>query len=169
MILLKNDNRIGKSVFTLQKERQARIIMKKKSLLIITGIVLLGIIFICYLLQNKPAEQVIVDNLNEAVSHYTDMNTKDVKTYSLRVSDMEMLVTTYMPKYTLFGVSADEYTIRPNQIDETLTAEKERDFPICNYKNVLLYDEKTDKFYTVKFEEKGKPVIPNFIEAKELN
>ena len=44
----------------------------------------------------KSAEQMIVDRLNEAVSHYTDMNTdmniKEDKAYSLKVSDMEMLV-----------------------------------------------------------------------------
>lgn len=41
------------------------------------------------------------------------------------------------------------------QIDETLTTEKEQDLPICSYNNVLLYDEKADRFYNVKFEEKG--------------
>ena len=30
------------------------------------------------------------------------------------------------------------------------------------------FDEKADKFYNVKFDEKGSPVIPNFTEAKEL-
>jgi hypothetical protein len=29
------------------------------------------------LIKNKPAEQMLVDRLNEAVSHYTDMNIKD--------------------------------------------------------------------------------------------
>ena len=33
----------------------------------------------------------------------------------------------------------------------------------------LCYDEKTDKFYNVKLEGKGKSVIPDFSEAKELN
>jgi hypothetical protein len=33
----------------------------------------------------------------------------------------------------------------------------------------LIYDEKTDKFYNVEFEGKGKPVNPDFTEAKELN
>jgi len=110
----------------------------------------------------------IADRLNEAVSHYTDMKIKDDKTYSLKVSDTQMLVTTYMPEYTVFGVSTDAYTVRPGQMDETLTAE-EQDLPICNFNYVLIYDEKTDKFYNVKFEGKGKPVIPDFIEAKELN
>ena len=72
----------------------------------------------------------IADRLNEAVSHYTDMKIKDDKTYSLKVSDTQMLVTTYMPEYTVFGVSTDAYTVRPGQIDDTLTTEKEQDLPI---------------------------------------
>lgn len=143
--------------------------MKKKLFIIITGIVLAGIVCIWLLAKNKPAEQMIADRLNEAVSHYTDMNIKDDKTYSLKVSDTQMLVTTYMPEYTIFGVSADAYTVRPGKMDETLTTEKEQDQPICNFNYVLIYDEKTGKFYNVKFEGKGKPVIPDFIEAKELN
>ena len=143
--------------------------MKKKLFIIITGVVLVGIICIWLLVKNKSAEQMIVDRLNEAVSHYMDMNIKEDKAYSLKVSDMEMLVTTYVPEYTVFGVSAEAFTVRPGQMDETLTAEKEQDLPICNFEYALLYDEKTDKFYNVKFEGKGKPVIPDFIEAKELN
>lgn len=81
---------------------------------------------------------------------------------------MQMLVTTYVPEYTIFGVSADAYTVRPGQMDEALTAE-EQDLPICDFNHVLLYDEKTDKFYNMKFEEKGRPVIPNFLEAIKLN
>ena len=142
--------------------------MKKKLLIIMAGIVLAGIVCIWLLAKNKSAEQMIVDRLNEAVSHYTDMNIKDDEAYSLKVSDTQMLVTTYMPEYTIFGVSAEEYTARPSQTDETLTSEKEQDLPICNYDNVLLYDEEADRFYNVKFEEKGKPVIPDFTEAKEL-
>ena len=142
--------------------------MKKKLFIIITGAVLVGIICIWLLVKNKSAEQMIVDRLNEAVSHYTDMNIKEDKTYSLKVSDTEMLVTTYVPEYTVFGVSADAYTVRPGKIDETLTTEKEQDMPICNFNYVLIYDEKTDKFYNVKFEGKGKPVIPKFTDAKEL-
>ena len=142
--------------------------MKKKLLIIITGIVLAGMVCIWLLAENKSAEQVIVDCLNEAVSHYTDMNIKDDKAYSLKVSDTQMLVTTYVPEYTIFGVSEDGYTVRRGQMDETLTAEKEWDLPICNFEHILLYDEKADKFYSVKFGEKGKPAIPNFIEAKEL-
>ena len=142
--------------------------MKKKLFIIITGIILVGIVCIWLLAKNKPAEQMIADRLNEAVSHYTDMKIKDDKTYSLKVSDTQMLVTTYMPEYTVFGVSTDAYTVRPGQIDDTLTTEKEQDLPICNFNYVLIYDEKTDKFYNVKFEGKGKPVIPDFIEAKEL-
>ena len=138
--------------------------MKKKLFIIITGIALAGIICIWLLAKNKPAEQMIADRLNEAVSHYTDMNIKDDKTYSLKVSDTQMLVTTYMPEYTIFGVSADAYTVRP----ETLTTEKELDLPICDFNYVLIYDEKTDKFYNVKFQGKGKPVIPKFTDAKEL-
>lgn len=143
--------------------------MKKKLFIIITGIVLVGIVCIWLLAKNMSAEQMIVNRLNEAVSHYTDMNIKDDKTYSLKVSDTEMLVTTYAPEYTVFGVSADAYTVRPGKIDENLTTEKEQDLPICNFDYILIYDEKTDKFYNVKFVEKGKPVIPDFIEAKELN
>ena len=79
-----------------------------------------------------------------------------------------MLVTTYAPEYTVLGVSADAYTVRPGQMDEILTAE-EQDLPICNYGYVLLYDEKTDKFYNVKFEEIGRPTIPAFIKANELD
>ena len=139
--------------------------MKKKVFLIIAGIVLFGTVF---WQKNKPAGQMLVDRLNEAVSHYTDMNINDDEAYSLKVSDVQMLVTTYAPEYTVFGVSADAYTVRPGQMDETLTAE-EQDLPICNFDYALLYDEKTDKFYNVKFEGKGKPVIPDFIEAKELN
>lgn len=142
--------------------------MKKKLFLIITSIVLIGTVCIWLLTKNKPAEQMPVERLNEAVSHYTDMNIKDDEAYSLKVSDVQMLVTTYAPEYTVFGVSADAYTVRPGQMDETLTAE-EQDLPICNFDYALLYDEKTDKFYNVKFEGKGKPVIPDFIEAKELN
>lgn len=142
--------------------------MKKKLFLIITSIVLIGTICIWLLAKNKPAEQMPVERLNEAVSHYTDMNINDDEAYSLKVSDVQMLVTTYAPEYTVFGVSADAYTVRPGQMDETLTAE-EQDLPICNFDYALLYDEKTDKFYNVKFEGKGKPVIPDFIEAKELN
>ena len=142
--------------------------MKKKLFLIITSIVLIGTVCIWLLAKNKPAEQMPVNRLNEAVSHYTDMNIKDDEAYSLKISDVQMLVTTYAPEYTVFGVSADAYTVRPGQMDETLTAE-EQDLPICNFDYALLYDEKTDKFYNVKFEGKGKPVIPDFIEAKELN
>ena len=143
--------------------------MKKKLFLIITSIVLIGTVCIWLLTKNKPAEQMPVNHLNEAVSHYTDMNIKDDEAYSLKVSDVQMLVTTYAPEYTVFGVSAEAFTVRPGQMDETLTAEKEQDLPICNFEYALLYDEKTDKFYNVKFEGKGKPVIPDFIEAKELN
>lgn len=143
--------------------------MQKKLFLIITGIVLIGIVCIWLWAKNKPAEQMLADRLNEAVSHYTDMNIKDDEVYSLKVSDVQMLVTTYAPEYTVFGVSAEAYTVRPGQMNETLTAEKEQDLPICNFDYALLYDEKTDKFYNVKFEGKGKPVIPDFIEAKELN
>ena len=142
--------------------------MKKKLFLIITGIVLVGTVCIWLLAKNKPAGQMLVDCLNEAVSHYTDMNIKDDEAYSLKISDVQMLMTTYAPEYTVFGVSSDAYTVRPGQMDETLTAE-EQDLPICNFEYALLYDEKTDKFYNVKFEGKGKPVIPDFIEAKELN
>ena len=141
--------------------------MKKKLFLIITSIVLIGTICIWLLAKNKPAEQMPVERLNEAVSHYTDMNINDDEAYSLKVSDVQMLVTTYAPEYTVFGVSADAYTVRPGQMDETLTAE-EQDLPICNFDYALLYDEKTDKFYNVKFEGKGKPVIPKFTEAKEM-
>ena len=80
-----------------------------------------------------------------------------------------MLITTYTPEYTLFGVSTDEYTAQPSQINETLTAENEQDFPICDYEYILFYDEKTDKFYCVRFEAKDRPVIPDFIEARELS
>lgn len=121
------------------------------------------------LTQSRPTERIVVDNLNKAISNYTDLNVKDDKTYTLKVSDVQMLVTTYMPEYTLFGVSTDEYTARPIQINETLTAEKEWDFPICDYEYILLYDEKTDKFYCVRFEANGGPVIPDFIEARELS
>ena len=51
--------------------------MKKKLFLIITSIVLIGTVCIWLLAKNKPAEQMPVDRLNEAVSHYTDMNIKD--------------------------------------------------------------------------------------------
>ncbi len=142
--------------------------MKKKLFLIITSIVLIGTVCIWLLAKNKPAEQMPVDRLNEAVSHYTDMNIKDDEAYSLKVSDVQMLVTTYAPEYTVLGVSADAYTVRPGQMDEILTAE-EQDLPICNYGYVLLYDEKTDKFYNVKFEEIGRPTIPAFIKANELD
>ena len=142
--------------------------MKKKLFLIITSIVLIGTICIWLLAKNKPAEQMPVERLNEAVSHYTDMNINDDEAYSLKVSDVQMLVTTYAPEYTVFGVSADAYTVRPGQMDETLTAE-EQDLPICNFDYALLYDEKTDKFYNVKFEEKGRPTIPDFIKANELD
>ena len=130
--------------------------MKKKLFIIITGVILVGIICIWLLVKNKSAEQMVVDCLNEAVSHYMDMNIKEDKAYSLKVSDMEMLVTTYVPEYTVFGVSADAYTVRPGKIDETLTTEKEQDLPICNFNYVLIY------------EGKGKPVIPKFTDAKEL-
>lgn len=142
--------------------------MKKKLLLIITGIVLIGTVCIWLLAKNKPVGQMLVGRLNEAVSHYTDMNIKDDEAYSLKVSDVQMLVTTYAPEYTVLGVSADAYTVRPGQMDETLTAE-EQDLPICNFDYALLYDEKTDKFYNVKFEEKGRPTIPDFIKANELD
>lgn len=142
--------------------------MKKKLVVAIAGIVLVGILCVWFLTKNKPAGQVIIERLNEAVSHYTDMNIKDDGAYSLKVSDTQMLVTTYMPDYIIYGVSVDEYTVRPGQIDETFTTEKEQDLPICNFDNVLLYDEKADRFYNVKFKEKGNPVVPNFTEAKEL-
>ena len=111
--------------------------MKKKLFLIITSIVLIGTVCIWLLTKNKPAEQMPVNHLNEAVSHYTDMNIKDDKAYSLKVSDVQMLVTTYVPEYTVFGVSADAYTVRPCQMDETLTVE-EQDLPICNFGYALL-------------------------------
>lgn len=143
--------------------------MKKNLLIMITGIVLIGIMWLWILAKNKPAGQMIADRLNEAVSHYTDMNIKDDQAYSLKVSDTQMLVTTYAPEYTIFGVSAEAYTARPGQMDEALTTEKEQDLPICNFGYLLLYDNKTDKFYNVKFGKKGEPVIPDFTEAKELN
>ena len=86
------------------------------------------------------------------------MNTKDDETYSMKVSDMQMLVTTHVPEYTIFGVSADAYTVRPGQMDEALTVE-EQDFPICDFNHVLHYDEKTNKFYNVKFEGKGRNIM----------
>ncbi len=48
--------------------------MKKKLFLIIIGIVLVGTVCIWLLTKNKPAGQMLADRLNEAVSHYTDMN-----------------------------------------------------------------------------------------------
>ncbi len=45
---------------------------------------MIGIVCVWFLIQNKPAEQVIVDHLNEAVSNYTDMNIKDDQTYSFK-------------------------------------------------------------------------------------
>ena len=140
-----------------------------KKLLSIAGIVLVGTVCICLFAKNKSAEQMVVDRLNEAVSHYTDMNIKDDQAYSLKVSDTQMLVTTYRPEYTIFGVSTDEYTVQPNQISETLTTEQEQDRPICDFEYLLLYDEKTDQFYSVRFEAKGQPVIPEFMEATELH
>ncbi len=113
--------------------------MKKKLVVAIAGIVLVGILCVWFLTKNKPAGQVIIERLNEAVSHYTDMNIKDDGAYSLKVSDTQMLVTTYMPDYIIYGVSVDEYTVRPGQIDETFTTEKEQDLPICNYNNMLLF------------------------------
>lgn len=142
--------------------------MKKELKFIIAGLVLIGIVCIWFLAQNKSNGQVVVDHLNEAISNYTDMNMKNDQTYSLKVSDTQMLVRTYMPEFTILGVSTDQYTVRPSQIEDTLTTENEQDLPICNFNNLLLYDEKTDKFYNVKFEEKGKPVIPKFTKAKEL-
>ena len=71
--------------------------------------------------------------------------------------------------YTLFGVSTDEYIAQPSQINGTLNAENEQDFPICDYEYILFYDEKTDKFYCVRFEANDGPVIPDFIEARELS
>ena len=143
--------------------------MRKKSLIILAAIVLVGIVSILALTQNRPAERIVVDNLNKAISNYTDMNIKDEKAYSLKVSDVQILITTYTPEYTLFGVSTDEYTARPSQINEAMTSENEQDFPMCDYEYMLLYDEKTDKFYCVRFEAKGRPVIPNFVEARELS
>ena len=87
--------------------------MRKKSLIILAAIVLVGIVSILALTQNRPAERIVVDNLNKAISNYTDMNIKDEKAYSLKVSDVQILITTYTPEYTLFGVSTDEYTARP--------------------------------------------------------
>lgn len=72
--------------------------MKKKLFLIITSIVLIGTICIWLLAKNKPAEQMPVERLNEAVSHYMDMNINDDEAYSLKVSDVQMLVTTYAPE-----------------------------------------------------------------------
>ena len=69
--------------------------MKKKLFLIITSIVLIGTVCIWLLAKNKPAGQMLVDLLNETVSHYMDMNIKDDEAYSLKVSDVQMLVTTY--------------------------------------------------------------------------
>ena len=60
----------------------------------------------------------IVNRLNEAVSHYTDMNIKDDKIYSLKVSDTQMLVTT----------------------------KKEQDLPICDFNYILVYDKKQTSF-----------------------
>ena len=143
--------------------------MKQKFLMLLPGFVLFGIGCICLFLQHKPREQVVVDRLNEAISNYTEMNIRDDKTYSLKVIDVQMLVTTYLPEYTIFGVSCDEYTVRPNQINEAFTTEQEQDLPICNFEYLLLYDEKEDRFYSVKFEAAGRPVIPDFTEAKELS
>lgn len=50
--------------------------MKKKLLIVITGIILVGVTCIWLSTKNKPAEQIIIERLNEAVSHYTDMNNK---------------------------------------------------------------------------------------------
>ena len=73
--------------------------MRKKSLIILAGIVLVGIVSILALTQNRPTERIVVDNLNKAISNYTDLNIKDDKTYSLKVSDVQMLITTYTPEY----------------------------------------------------------------------
>ena len=139
-----------------------------KKLLSIVGIVLVGTVCICLLAKNKSAEKMVVERLNEAVSHYTDMSIKDDQAYSLRVSDVQMLVTTYRPEYTICGVSTDEYTVQPNQVSESLTTEQEQDRSICDFEYLLLYDEKAKQFYSVRFEAKGRPVIPEFMEATEL-
>lgn len=76
--------------------------MRKKSLIILAGIVLVGIVSILALTQNRPTERIVVDNLNKAISNYTNLNIKEDKTYSLKVSDVQMLITTYTPEYTLF-------------------------------------------------------------------
>ena len=59
--------------------------MQKKLFLIITGIVLIGIVCIWLWAKNKPAEQMLADRLNEAVSHYTDMIIIVDEVYSLKV------------------------------------------------------------------------------------
>ena len=53
-------------------------------------------------------------------------------------------------------------------MDEALTTEEEQDLPICNFDYILLYDNKTDKLYNVKFGEKGEPVIPELYGSKRI-
>lgn len=71
--------------------------------MLLPGFVLFGIGCICLFLQHKPREQVVVDRLNEAISNYTEMNIRDDKTCSLKVIDVQMLVTTYLPEYTILA------------------------------------------------------------------
>ncbi len=41
-------------------------------MIIITGIVLIRILYICFLIQNQSTRQIIVDNSNKAIYNYTN-------------------------------------------------------------------------------------------------
>ena len=141
--------------------------MKK---IVVTAVCLAIILSLGIILWNHNQRNVneVVDVLNEATSHYGDMNTSNDKTFSLRVDDMQILLITHAPSYSLLGVSTKEYIDRPAKRSEVFDSENELWSPICNYDNALIYDKETDKYYNVSFSGTKNPAIPIFEKAKEL-
>lgn len=153
----------------LKGKLEAEEVHKMKKI-VVTALCLAIILSLGIILWNHNQWNVneVVDVLNEATSHYGDMNTNNDKTFSLRVDDMQILLITYAPSYSLLGVSTKEYIGKPEKPSEVFDSEKELWSPICNYDNALIYDEETNKYYNVSFSGTENPAIPIFEKAKEL-
>ena len=85
--------------------------MKK---IVVTAVCLAIILSLGIILWNHNQRNVneVVDVLNEATSHYGDMNTSNDKTFSLRVDDMQILLITHAPSYSLQMCIRDRLLVR---------------------------------------------------------
>lgn len=142
--------------------------MKKKliGMLICVGIV--GTVGFIHFFEKGLTEDDVITDLNEVVKHYQDLNTDNDDSFALRVDDTIKLLITYAPSYSLLGVSNNEYTTRPIKPNEVFKQEKDLYSSICSFDNALIYNSEAQKYYNVRFKSSGKPIIPIFTEAKEL-